>query len=69
MTAQPNASTLAIKNPITASTNVTASWTARVRSTLAKMALGAGSRYSGIAAAITIACQAASESTAKISGV
>src|SRR3984893_13629250 len=69
MMAQPNASTPAIRKPISASTNVTTSWIASVRSTLAKMAVGAGNRYSGMLASMTIACQAASATSANISGV
>jgi hypothetical protein len=69
MMAQANANTPAIKKPITASTNVTANWTARVRSTLARMAVGAGKRYSGMPATMTVPCQAASASNPNISGV
>ena len=62
------ASTLAMRNPASASMNVTANETASERSTVAMIAVGDGKRYSGIWPITAIACQATSRSKANASG-
>ena len=66
--AMANASTLAIKNPASASMKVTAKATASERSTVAAMAVGDGKRYSGMPRTVTMPCQATSSSKPNSSG-